>query len=189
MEDSGGYAKNALVVYQGVGHETSSLSKESLYSDGACDHNNGEPASTQWPSSSPPSPPPAVALPPPLWWGPSPPPPPSVPVALPPQAPLPCWEEEWDAQALGGRIATGATRIIFLVRHGQYHAVHGSSGDLTEMGRAQAACCGRHLALRVASLVGANAAPPTIVHSPMPRAYQTAEILRDVVSGCIAQCT
>ncbi len=95
------------------------------------------------------------------------------------------WDHRGDGKALGD--ADGVmqdvaekrrpTRNLILIRHGQYftHPKHESSGSLTELGRLQAAATGRRLAEYLQSRSYKLSA---IRRSDMPRALETAEIIR-----------
>ncbi|KAK2154794.1 hypothetical protein LSH36_257g03081 [Paralvinella palmiformis] len=80
------------------------------------------------------------------------------------------WNYNWDyMQPPNGQEAAGtATRVILMIRHGQYGL---NDGRLTEKGRYQAKLTG----MRLRAL---NIAFDRIVHSDLERATQTAQLIR-----------
>jgi serine/threonine-protein phosphatase PGAM5 len=77
---------------------------------------------------------------------------------------------------LGGMLPS-ASKVLYLVRHGQYHGADAATGTLevlTPLGRRQAVRTGRRLA----------ALPfDAIWHSDLPRAVETAQILAEHLPG------
>ena len=74
--------------------------------------------------------------------------------------------------------ASGRTRILLLIRHGQYDTAspYDELRILTPLGRAQATATGHRLRARLAAL---GCEPPrAIVHSTMTRAVETAQLIQ-----------
>ena len=84
-----------------------------------------------------------------------------------------------DGSSLRAQLRPHTTRVIYLVRHGQFFESQSNEAarSLTALGRLQAAMTAKRLRARIEALPARL--PTTIVHSTMLRAKETAEIIRN----------
>ena len=88
------------------------------------------------------------------------------------------WDQNWDRMHSSAQTtSTTSTRVIHLVRHGQFNqkGKDDTKHTLTELGKKQASLAGK----RLRDIIPKGMTPKRIVSSTMTRAEETAQILRD----------
>lgn len=93
----------------------------------------------------------------------------------------PKFNRDWDFRHPqdDGVAPQGRTRVILLVRHGQYHTTGGPEyGRLTDLGREQAEMAGQHVAARMREDPSLKKAMLKMTSSALDRAIETADIMQ-----------
>ena len=87
------------------------------------------------------------------------------------------WDYNWDRMDTNVQTSTTSTRVIHLVRHGQFNqkGKDDSKHSLTALGKKQASLAGK----RLRDIIPQGTIPKRIVSSTMTRAEETAQIIRD----------
>ena len=88
------------------------------------------------------------------------------------------WDQNWDRMHSSAQTtSTTSTRVIHLVRHGQFNqkGKDDTKHTLTDLGKKQASLAGK----RLRDIIPKGTTPKRIVSSTMTRAEETAQIIRD----------